>query len=209
MEIIVNIAQLLSSSHPDMVIHGTPELCPLESPAFSTVVLFDGREDQIVIPGNPLSKAREFTLEALFFPFAEGEEEQRFVHLQNEEGEDRILLETRLTEDRQHWYGDTIIAAGDGMTFLNDPEKLHPTGGWATMALYFANGQMEQWVNGQQELTAPAEYHPWSTGRISLGQRLNRVSPFAGSLAALRFADFSRAPQDLWQPSEFALPNPR
>ncbi|MCC5788572.1 MAG: hypothetical protein JJT75_02975 [Opitutales bacterium] len=209
MEIIVNIAQLLPSFHSETVVRGAPEIRSLEASAFPAVVLFNGREDQIVIPGNPLSKAREFTLEALFFPFAEGEEEQRFVHLQNEKGEDRILLETRLTEDRQHWYGDTIIAAGEQITFLNDPQKLHPTGAWATMALRFANGQMEQWVNRQQELTAPAEYQPWAVGRISLGQRLNRISPFAGSLAALRFADFPRAPQDLWQPAQFALPDPR
>lgn len=205
MELVLNIAEFLRQENPEVLVTGSPGL--LEGDGFSrqTAVLFDGEDDQIVFAGNPLAKARDFTLEALFLPHSRGPEEQRFIHLQKDNGQDRILLETRLTPDRRQWFGDTFIAAGDGEVFLNDTSRLHPTGQWSTMAIRFIAGRMEQWVNGQLELSAPAIYQPWNRGKVSLGQRLNRVSPFAGAIACLRFADFGRSPEELWTPGEFNL----
>ena len=206
MELFVNIANLVSDSTPETVIRGAPRVLASGKSLPSQVVVFDGRKDQLVIPGNPLFKARNFTVEALFFPFAGGSGEQRFVHLQKDQEADRILLETRLSEDRRFWYGDTFLGTQSDEVFLNDPAKIHPTGQWATMALRFADGLMQQWVNGGLELSAEAAYNPWANGKISLGQRINRVSPFAGALACLRFSDFAQPPEALWKPEDFALP---
>ena len=84
---------------------GAPRL--IETPQ-GKVMEFDGQQDGIIVDINPLAGMERFTLEVIFRPNAGGPKEQRFVHLQEAGGENRILIETRLTSDNR-WFLDTFI----------------------------------------------------------------------------------------------------
>ena len=197
MEMIWSIPQILTMQGAGVRVQGPPRA---QGDLGSDAVWFDGREDMLVVEGHPLKGATAFTLEALFFPQPGGGEEQRFVHLQKTGGADRVLLETRLTGDRRHWYGDTFIGAKGGEYFLNDPRLTHPTGRWYVLSLRYAAGVMEQYVNGERELSREACWENWEEGQVALGQRLNGVSPFYGGLARIRMVDRALPPEELWKP---------
>ena len=149
-------------------------------------MVFDGQDDGIFVPANPLAGLKAFTIEVRFKPDGSGGEEQRFLHI--EDGlKHRILMETRV-RDRQ-WSLDTFLFqdAEHKLTLL-DRTKLHPTDRWYWVALVFDGAKMSSYVNGEPELTGDVAFVPMTAGRTSIGVRQNRVSWFKGAIAEMRFS---------------------
>jgi len=181
--------------HPTQVL-GTPRVIQkLEERG----VQFDGQRDGLIVDVNPLAETEQFSLEVVFRPDAGGSKEQRFVHIQEKGSENRILIETRLTEDK-HWFLDTFIRSGETDQTLYAEQFLHPTGEWFHAALVFDGRQMKHYVNGTQEMAANIRYQPLKAGQTSLGVRLNRVFWFKGTIRKVRFTN------DALDPSSFLKP---
>jgi Concanavalin A-like lectin/glucanases superfamily len=160
---------------------------------------FDGRQDGIIVDTNPLAEMQRFTLEVIFRPDTGGPKEQRFVHLQEASGENRILIETRLTSDNR-WFLDTFIRSGETNQTLYAEKFLHSVGEWYQAALVFDGREMRHYVNGVQEMAALIQYQPMKPGQISLGVRLNRVFWFKGAIRKVRFTHDALAPADFLKP---------
>jgi len=165
--------------------HGHPRAVDTDR---GPAIAFDGEHDLIIVPVDPLAGAAAFTLEAVFRPDPAGAAEQRFVHLQANDTDDRALLETRLTPDGTAWYADTFLRSGDREQPLNDPSLTHPLGAWHTLTLTCDGQTMRQFVDGIEELTAPLPFIPRGPGRVALGGRINAVSHFRGVIHSVRFA---------------------
>jgi hypothetical protein len=150
-----------------------------------TVLVFDGTDDAVFVPAIPIAGWRAFTIQVRFKPDGSGNEEQRFLHLEDDV-KHRVLMETRV-RDRQ-WSLDTFLFqdADDKLTLL-DRTRLHPTDRWYWVALVYDGSKMSHYVNGKLELTGEVEFPPMTTGRSSIGVRQNRVSWFKGAIAELRF----------------------
>jgi len=175
---------------------GAPRL--MESPQ-GKAIEFDGQHDGIIVDTNPLAGMERFTLEVIFRPDAGGAKEQRFVHLQEAVGENRILIETRLTGDKR-WFLDTFIRSGETNQTLYAEKFLHPVDEWYQAALVFDGREMRHYVNGIQEMSALIQYQPMKPGQISLGVRLNRVFWFKGAIRKVRFTHEALAPRDFLKP---------
>jgi hypothetical protein len=175
---------------------GAPRL--IETPQ-GKAMEFDGQQDGIIVDTNPLAGMERFTLEVIFRPDAGGPKEQRFVHLQEAGGENRILIETRLTGDSR-WFLDTFIRSGETNQTLYAEKFLHPVGEWYQAALVFDGREMRHYVNGIQEMSALIQYQPMKPGQISLGVRLNRVFWFKGAIRAVRFTHDVLAPVNFLKP---------
>ena len=160
---------------------------------------FDGQQDGIIVDTNPLAEMERFTLEVIFRPDTGGPKEQRFVHLQEASGENRILIETRLTGDNR-WFLDTFIRSGETNQTLYAEKFLHSVGEWYQAALVFDGREMRHYVNGIQEMAALIQYQPMKPGQISLGVRLNRVFWFKGAIREVRFTHDALAPSDFLKP---------
>ena len=163
--------------------------------ASGNAVQFDGKEDALIFDTNPLSGFKQFTLEIIFRPDANGLTEQRFFHLQGQE-DHRVLVESRLTEDGQ-WFLDTYIKNGDSDCTLYAQEFTHPVGQWYHAALVYDGKEMRHYVNGQLELSGIVDYAPMQGGQTSLGVRLNRVCWFKGAIHK------TRVTPKVLQPDEF------
>ena len=146
---------------------------------------FDGIGDGLLVDVHPLTGWREFTLEVVFRPDAGGPREQRFLHLQADGSEDRILIETRLTDDGR-WFLDTFIKSGATEQALFAKDFLHPLGEWQQAALVFDGSEMRHSVNGVEEMSALIRFTPPGAGRTSIGVRANRVFWFKGAIRELR-----------------------
>ena len=79
-------------------------------------VEFDGARDGLVVAANPIAGLRAFTIEAIVEPALDGPEEQRFLHIQESDNENRALLELRMLPGAR-WCLDTYLRHGEtGLT---------------------------------------------------------------------------------------------
>lgn len=149
-------------------------------------IFFDGVDDGLFVPVNPLAGATAFTVEILFKPDSAGPDEQRFFHLQDERG-NRALLETRMIEGR--WALDTFLSSVDSKQkrILLDRTKTHPADRWTWVALVYRDGHLTHYIDGVKELDGAVEFPPLAAGRFSLGVRQNKVYWFKGGLREVRF----------------------
>ena len=153
---------------------------------YGSAIQFNGAGDALFVEANPLAGLEAFTVEMVFRPDAGGLPEQRFFHLGEVNG-DRVLFETRLTEDG-HWYLDTFISSGDSNRPLLNESHLHPVGQWYHLALTCDGQQEVNYVNGIQEASGSIDFVPLLGGQTSIGVRLNRVCWFRGAIGRIRFS---------------------
>jgi hypothetical protein len=148
--------------------------------------VFDGKGDGVFVPVNPLERLRAFTIEVRFRPDGSGGEEQRFLHIEDGRKQ-RVLLETRVTPDKQ-WALDTFLFqdAEHKLTLL-DRSRLHATDRWYWVALVYDGRKMSHYVDGMLELEGEVAFAPMTAGRSSIGVRQNLVSWFKGTIAEARF----------------------
>lgn len=161
-------------------------------------VLFDGVDDALLLPVHPLAGWPQFTAEVVFRPDAQGSKEQRYFHLQEAGSENRVLFETRLTDDG-HWFQDTYIKSDGGDCTLLAKDHLHKIGPWYHAAIVVDGRTMRHYVNGKPELEQELKFVPHKMGSASIGVRINRVHWFKGAISQARFT-----PRPLL-PTEFLL----
>jgi len=159
---------------------------------------FDGVDDAIVMPVNPLAGAAAFTLETVFRPDSGGEKAQRFIHVA-EVDDHRILVETRLP-DAKTWFLDTFIKSGEPERTLQSRGRVHPLDAWYHAALVYENGRMRHYIDGVEEMAGDVAYTPMKGGQVSIGVRLNRLFWFKGAIRSVRFCPRALTPQEFDRP---------
>jgi len=189
------IDNLMSIGGHKTEVLGVPRV--IETPA-GKAIEFDGKQAGLIVGTHPLVGAKRFTVEAIFRPDAGGLKEQRFLHLQEEGSENRVLLETRLTKDE--WFLDTFIGSNGTQQALFAEGFEHPVGRWHHVALVFDGHEMSHYVNGHKELSHEIAFIPQRDGRTSFGVRLNQVSWFHGAIRVVRFTFDALSPQEFLRP---------
>jgi hypothetical protein len=160
------------------------------------VVEFDGVDDALFVDVHPLAGRRQFTAEVFFRPAADGPKEQRFFHLQADGSEDRVLFETRLTDDGK-WFLDTYVKSTGGECTLYAQDHTHPIGPWYHAAIVIDGRTMRHYVNGQLELSQPLMFEPHAAGRTSIGVRINKVHWYKGAIGWARFTPRALEPKEM------------
>jgi hypothetical protein len=187
-----NLENLDNVGGKPITVLGAPRV--IETPQ-GKAVEFDGMKDGLLVDSHPLGGQREFTIEVIFRPDPDGLNEQRFLHLQEGDSENRILLETRLTTDGK-WFLDTYIKSDQSDQTLYAEGFPHPLGQWHTAALVFDGKEMRHYVNGQIELAKDIVFSPPHSGRTSIGVRLNKVYWFKGAIRKIRFTARALSPEE-------------
>jgi hypothetical protein len=159
---------------------------------------FDGVDDAVFVPVHPMAGWPRFTAEVIFRPAAEGPREQRFFHLQEEGSENRVLFETRLTDDGQ-WFLDTFIKSDGGECTLYAENHRHKIGPWYHAAIVIDGQTMRHYVNGNLELSRELKFTPHKAGQTSLGVRINKVHWYKGAIARARFTERPLTPAEFWK----------
>jgi len=161
-------------------------------------VLFDGIDDGLLIQANPLGDAIAFTVEVVFRPDSSGPPnlEQRFLHIQNPDNENRrILIELRHCAN-QRWFLDTFINSDSSSRTLYAEKFQHSVGEWFHAALVYENGAMRHYVDGREELSGVVNYDPIKNGWTSIGVRMNRRSWFRGAVRTVRMTRRALSPAE-------------
>lgn len=178
------------------VVLGSPRV--IDTPQ-GKAIEFDGKGDALFIESNPLAGLREFTAEVIFRPDRDGLKEQRFIHIQEEKTENRLMFETRLTDDRK-WFLDTFIKSGEGNFTLFAEKSQHPIDGWYHAAVVVDGKTMRHYVNGVEELSTKAEYRPQASGQTSIGVRQNKVHWYKGAIRQFRVTPRALEPAEFLKP---------
>src|SRR5215471_9374206 len=162
--------------------------------AADRAVLFSGNGDGLVIDTNPVAGWKAFTVEAIFRPDQSCGKEQRWLHVQGESRDDRVLLEIRV--DGNSWFLDTFIKSGEDRRTLYAEDFKHPLAQWYHVALVFDGRTMTHYVDGKAEMSGPLTITPLAQGKTSLGVRLNRVFWFKGAISRVRFTNRALTPKE-------------
>lgn len=151
-------------------------------------LFFDGVDDGVIVPTNPIKGWQQFTIEVLFKPAADGPTAPRFVHFQDSI-DNRGTIEARITPDGR-WYLDTFLKNGntnDRLTLI-DSTNLHPCNQWYWISLVYDGKKMAHYINAVKELEGTVNIQPMNNGQISLGVRLNKVNWYKGLIKEIRFS---------------------
>jgi hypothetical protein len=159
-------------------------------------VEFDGARDGLIVAANPIAGLRAFTIEALIEPAPDGQEEQRFLHIQESDTENRALLEIRVLPGAG-WVLDSYLRHGDTGLTLIDRGRVHPASRWYAVALTFDGKTMTHYVNGGTQGSGFVTFPAMAPGRTSIGVRQNLVSHFKGRIRLVRFTTRALAPDSL------------
>lgn len=168
-------------------------------------VCLDGSKDGLLFPVNPLDAQYEFTVQALVRPAPGGEFKQQFLHLQDDDGENRVLLETRTKGNR--WQLHAFVKSGEAQGDIESASS-HSTGEWSWVALTHADGTFRLYVNGQQEGSATIAVAPMKRGEMAVGFRMSRENWFNGCVSELRFATAALASTELAHDVPSRAPSP-
>lgn len=160
---------------------------------------FNGRDDAIYVDANPLAGLKEFTAEVVFRPAAGGPKEQRFLHFQPKDVEDRLLFETRLPETGR-WFLDTYVHTSVANQTLFAKDSLHDLGPWYAAAIVIDGKSMRHFVNGKEELAAEVKFTPLAAGQTSIGVRFNKVHWYQGAIRQIRVTPAVLKPEDFLKP---------
>jgi hypothetical protein len=195
-QVIWNIDSTTSiGGHPARVL-GSPKV--LTTPT-GKALEFDGRKDAILVDTNPVEGWKNFTIEIVFRPDADGLPEQRFLHIQEAGTRNRIMFETRLPKEGG-WYADSFLQSGAKGTALIDPNNEHPTGAWFNFTTTYDGEMMAYYINGAQEMTAKVPFVPLGKGTTSIGVRQNLVCWFKGAVRMVRFTPGILKPEEMLKP---------
>jgi hypothetical protein len=165
-----------------VTVEGTPRVV---STPQGDAVEFNGATDGLYLDVNPLEGLKQFTVEMMLEPAIDGQEEQRFLHISQNDADNRALIELRLTPDRT-WCLDTYLRMGPPGLTLIDRNTRHDAGTWHTVALTYDGQTMTHYVDGKKELEGQVAFGPLGPGRVSIGVRQNKVSWFKGRIRLVR-----------------------
>ena len=186
-----NVESVTKIGQQQVSVIGSPQV--IDTPG-GKAVMFDGVDDGLELNTNPVAGANAFTVEAVFRPDANGSKEQRWLHLQQDQTDNRVLLETRLDGDQ--WFLDAFIKSGENSRVLFAENFKHPLGAWYHVALVYDGTEMRHYVDGEKELAGPLTISPLGQGQTSIGVRLNRVYWFKGAVRKLRFTPRALTPNE-------------
>ena len=175
-----------------VVVSGVPVVIYSEK---GDAVEFNGKNDGLLVRSNPVADWENFLIEVDIKPYPgfPENEEQRFLHIQDPENEDRrILIELRLNENNE-WYGDWFIKTENESLTLVDPTKTHPLNEWSTISLKYENGELSGLVNGEIQAQGNIEYLSAGTSaHTSIGTRMDQRSWFLGAMKEVRFISLDK-----------------
>lgn len=170
----------------EVTVVGAPQVVAEPAADGAREIRFDGAHDGLFVSAIPIAGRKAFTIEVLIAPAVDGQEEQRFLHLEDAAGR-RVLMELRL-KDAQ-WSLDTFLFSDPNRLTLLDRTKLHAAGKWYWVALRYDGKTMTSFIDGAKELEGPVDFAPLADGRASIGVRQNKVSWFKGAIREVRFHD--------------------
>ena len=185
------VADLLGSNKTEVSVVGNPKVIDCK---YGKAVLFNGKDDGIIIDEMPLKGLTQFTVEILIRYDSGGNFEQRYFHCGEVQG-NRLLMEMR--SNPTNWYLDTYVKSDKADNPLISDKLTHPLDQWYHVAFIVEDGKQVNYIDGKKELAGTIGFSPIIEGKTSIGVRQNKVAWFKGAIYKIRITD------KVLDPSEF------
>lgn len=181
-------------------VEGNPVIVETE---LGAATYFDGVEDRLLIDSNPIGGSNVFTVELVFKADDAFYTNQapRFVHIQDPADSigKRLMMELRINK-RGELYLDGFLKTDIDDFALIDSSLTHPCNIWQHAAVTYDGKTLKTYMNGVFELEKNVPFEKEvinSTGKVSIGGRMNKVAYFKG------FIKYLRVTKTVLEPSEF------
>jgi Concanavalin A-like lectin/glucanases superfamily len=181
---------------------GAPKV--VDAAAGGPALRFNGQNDALLIPVNPLAGWKTFTVEALFRPETNGPPAQRFAYIIDKR-DSRATMEIRSADGRSWCLDNYLMSHRLGVTnelTLRDTNQLHPNGQWTWVALVYDGETMSHYVNGVLDAQGRVAIRPMTDGKVFIGARYDRTYWFKGCIKELQFTPAALRPEALQRVSE-------
>lgn len=186
---------------------GLPETPLVVQTSKGKAAMFNGKDQALLVKGNPLGDAKNFTIEVILKPDSSLDPanlEQRFIHVgRTKDAKPRILMEIRLIERYQKWAFDTYLGCDTSSSTLLDSvsaDMLHPAGQWYNIAIVYKDHKVTHYIDGVKELQGSLTFLPIPDAQISVGARQNPKSWFKGYIKSIRFTKHALKPAEFLKP---------
>ena len=156
---------------------------------------FDGEGDALFVEKHPLAGWGRFTVEIVFRPDGDGAFAQRFFHMSEGPGDNRVLFETRVMGGR--WFLDVVVSSSRGSALVYKEDLLHPTDKFYAVAAVYDGKQVRSYVDGVLQTSGNVVFDPPRSGRTSIGVRINNRYFFKGVIQKARFTPEALTPEQL------------
>ena len=185
---------------------GLPELPVIVETPEGKAALFNGKNQALLVKGNPLGNTEEFTIEVIFKPDSSlrpGKSGAKIYTFRKiTDAKSRILMEIRLLKN-QKWALDSYVGSENSSSILLDSvtaDKLHSAGQWYNVTLVYKNQTVTHYINGVKELHGSVNFHSLPDANISIGARQNPKSWFNGYIKTIRFTKHALQPNEFLKP---------
>jgi hypothetical protein len=151
--------------------------------------MFDGCSDGLILPCVPLPGAKSFHIQFDFKPAACGLAEQRLFHIQDDQSDNRVLLEIRLLPGG-YWFADSYFQSCRQSVVLQESTFVHPCDTWYSYSLAYDGHVLRHTIDGHLEGAAVLIGGSLpNSGTTSIGIRGNRLWPFCGEISTVIVGD--------------------
>jgi len=185
---------------------GDQPISAIDSPTVTssspgTVVCFDGSNDGLLSPGNPIAGLSRFTLQLLLRPVGD-DANPRILHIQSPVSAARRLMMELRTNGAGQFHGYARFSWNTLAVALQDTQALHDLGQWTWFAVSYDGRTMRLFMNGVEEAngTSDLAFGPMDDGPMSLGMRQSANYFFHGCLGRLIVSDVALDPAALQRP---------
>ena len=182
---------------------GDPEVVSTE---IGDAVEFDGEGDRLLVDANPIGKAKEFTVEVIFWPDAAYPDhtDPRFVHIQDPDDplNKRVMIELRVNQNNECYLDGFMLTDNDNLALI-DESMVHPTETWLHAAITYKEGVFKTYMNREEELSGNVSYQDLileETGKTSLGSRMDERAWFSGKIKTLKVTRKALTPAEFLSP---------
>ena len=182
-----------------VTVYGNPQVVDTE---IGKAIQFDGDGDMLIVDGNPIGEAKEFTVEVVIKPDASFPNNiaPRFIHIENRrKGVGRRLMVELRVNEKNMCYMDAFLQTDIEKLALIDETLVHPTNEWLHVAVSYKDNVLTTYFNGQKELTGQISYKEIimnSGGEVGIGGRMNKKYWFSGLIKTLKVTHSALEPKD-------------
>jgi hypothetical protein len=169
----------------------------VDSP-FGKAAYFNGINEGILVPGNPLGSSPSFTIEILFKPEAGPKnDEKRFIHIRSKNSDSRrILLELTPLLNNLWTFKTFILSEKNSLDVIDSLQYTHEFNQWYHAALVYEKGKMHNYINWVHESSGEVTYIPIENGQISIGARQDPKSWLKGTIGFIKFSRKALSPSE-------------
>ncbi len=176
---------------------GSPVVTAMDA---GTAVCFDGIEDGLIVPDDPIQGLRQFTIETLVYPQLDATLQPTIVQVWDPNNTTRRVVIQMRSDATGDWHLVVVFAWNAATTTIENTSDTHSSDQWYWLAVTYDGQTARVYVDGVLEDSSSVTFGPMAAGSISLATRQVGRFYFPGCMRDVEFFDSALPASQLSKP---------